>query len=306
MMFGFLQNIFGVNPTTQTTQLVAGNNSPQSNNSIFSGYTTVGNALAGITVDSNLSYPNMFPNIGNNPTPVSNSYLLVGDSLLSIANAIANNRTSGTSLTQQLAPTTPATPATPTAPATPSQASENAQPAAANNATVSMSGNKVKLSATVINKVKNIAQKINCDYKDLIGVIYAESRWKTDNWNGRSAVGLIQFTQTCIDDLNQIYHLNLTKEKIAKMNIMQQLDLAEKSLMRAKKIAGFPSSHRLTASELYAMNLYPANAKRSYCVLRRGERGYASNRGLDLDKDGKITPNEIASIVNQGKMQVVC
>ena len=54
------------------------------------------------------------------------------------------------------------------------------------------------------------------------------------------------------------------------------------------------------------MNLYPANAKRSYCVLRRGERGYASNRGLDLDKDGKITPNEIASIVNQGKMQVVC
>lgn len=300
-MFGLLQNIFGVNSNTQSPHSSSGSTFQQ--NSIFNENNTVGNALSDITVDSNLSYPNMFPNIGINSAPVSNSNLLVGDSLSSIASAIsarASLQPVAAPAASQIAPSTPSTGVSPSQ-AQPTNAGNNAA-----NGTVSFSGEKVTLSAEVVKKVKSIAQKINCDYKDLVGVIYAESRWKTNKWNGRTAVGLTQFTQICIDDLNQIYHLNLTKDKIAKMNIMQQLDLAEKSLIRAKKIAGYPTSHRLTASELYAINFFPQNAKRSYCILRSGERGFAGNKGLDLNRDGKITPNELATVVNQGRKQVVC
>ena len=60
-------------------------------------------------------------------------------------------------------------------------------------------------------KVKQIAKNLNCDYKDLLAVMNAESGLKGDAWNGRTAVGLIQFTSLSIADLNKTYGLNLTK-----------------------------------------------------------------------------------------------
>ena len=157
-----------------------------------------------------------------------------------------------------------------------------------------------------MNKVKSIAAKINCDYKDLLGLIYSESSFLTvpKNWNGKSAVGLIQFTNTCIADLNKIYGLNLTKEKIAKMSALEQLDLAEKSLLRAKQVAGFSSSHRLTAGELAAINYLPAYAKRDV-VTQRGGQGYARNEGLDINGDGKITKSELEQRIKQKSLCVV-
>lgn len=169
-------------------------------------------------------------------------------------------------------------------------------------------GKKVKPSPEIIQRVKQIAQKINCDYKDLLGLIFCESSFKTvpDNWNGKSAVGLIQFTDICIRDINKTYNKNYTKQQIAKMTALQQLDVAELALIRAKKVAGFSSSHRLTAGELYAINYAPGFAKRKNYVTRRGDGHYEGNEGLDLNKDGKITHAELASKINNGKLHVIC
>lgn len=169
-------------------------------------------------------------------------------------------------------------------------------------------GNKVTPSTAIVNRVKEIAQTINCDYKDLMGLIFCESSFKTvpDNWNGNSAVGLIQFTDININDLNNVYGTNLTKQKIARMSALEQLDWAEKSLLRAKQIAGFPSSHRLSASELYAINYAPANAKRKDYITRKGDGLYEGNEGLDLNKNGKITHSELAKKIEQGSLNVVC
>lgn len=176
-----------------------------------------------------------------------------------------------------------------------------------NDARIQRTGNKVKPSKDVINRVKQIAQRINCDYKDLLGLIFCESSFQTvhKNWDGKSAIGLIQFTDICIRDLNQTYGTNYTKAQIARMDALEQLDLAEKALIRAKSVAGFSSSHRLTASELYAMNFVPKNAQKNI-VAQRGDSYYGGNEGLDLNRDGKITQAELSEKVRKGKLSVIC
>lgn len=161
---------------------------------------------------------------------------------------------------------------------------------------------KVTIGKAVYKRIQQIAQKINCDPKDLMGVIYKESAFRTvpKNWDGKHAVGLIQWTQIAIDDLNlNCGTSNLTKQKIAQMNVMQQLDLAEITLIREKEVAGFDKNHRLTAGELYAMNFLPGGARQNV-VSRRGDGNYEGNSGLDINGDGDITQQELAQRVQAG------
>ena len=178
---------------------------------------------------------------------------------------------------------------------------------AGNNSRITRSSTKVRPSKDIINRVKQIAVKINCDYKDLLGLIYSESGFYTvtPGWNGKSAIGLIQFTDICIEDINKTYNRHYTKQSIAKMSALQQLDLAELALIRAKKIAGFPANHRLTAGELYAINYAPANARKDI-VAKRGDGLYEGNEGLDLNKDGKISQNELGQRIKNKSLSVIC
>ncbi len=176
-----------------------------------------------------------------------------------------------------------------------------------NNSRVTRSSTKVRPSKDIINRVKQIAVKINCDYKDLLGLIYSESGFYTvtPGWDGKKAIGLIQFTDICIEDINKTYNKHYTKQSIAKMTALEQLDLAELVLIRAKKIAGFPANHRLTAGELYAINYAPANARKDV-VAKRGDGLYEGNEGLDLNKDGRISKNELGQRVKKKSLSVVC
>ena len=188
-----------------------------------------------------------------------------------------------------------------------SNQTQNLKINSSDSADIKFSGSKVIIGSAIQKRIKQIASKINCDYKDLLGLIYCESSFRTvpKNWNGKSAVGLIQFTNINIKDLNSVYGANLTKEKIAAMSPLEQLDWAEKSLLRAKQIAGFSNSHRLSASELYAINYAPAYAKRKAYVTKKGDGLYEGNSGLDLNKDGKITHDELAQKIKRGSINVV-
>ncbi len=160
----------------------------------------------------------------------------------------------------------------------------------------------VKLGKAVQQRLQQIAQKVNCNYEDIFGVMYKESGFRTvpTNWDGKRAVGLLQWTDIAIKDLNQVYGLNLTKAKIARMSIMQQLDLAELTLQREKVVAGFDSNQRLTSGQLYAMNYVPKGAK-SNVVARKGDGNYEGNEGLDINGDGNITQVELNRRVSRGK-----
>ena len=151
--------------------------------------------------------------------------------------------------------------------------------------------NSEKLDSNFLNRVKEIAQKLNCDYKDLLALMNSESGIKTDNWNGSTAVGLIQFTDASVAELNNKYGLNLTKEKIARMSPMEQLDLVEKYLTIAKSY-NFAPNERLSAGDLYAITFLPGRAGQDI-LCRRGEKFYSQNKGLDLNNDGVISKQDL-------------
>lgn len=151
--------------------------------------------------------------------------------------------------------------------------------------------NSEKLDSNFLNRVKEIAQKLNCDYKDLLALMNSESGIKTNNWNGSTAVGLIQFTDASVTELNNKYGLNLTKEKIARMSPMEQLDLVEKYLTIAKSY-NFAPNERLSAGDLYAITFLPGRAGQDI-LCRRGEKFYSQNKGLDLNNDGVISKQDL-------------
>ena len=68
-----------------------------------------------------------------------------------------------------------------------------------------------------------------------------------------------------------------------------------------KKIAGFKPNARLDAADLYALTFLPGRAKREI-LTDSSEKYYKHNKGLDLDRDGKITKTELAARINQKRV----
>lgn len=147
-----------------------------------------------------------------------------------------------------------------------------------------------KLDRNFINRVKEISNKLNCDYKDLLAVMNSESGINPQAWNGTGAVGLIQFTNIALKDINQNYGTSYTKQEVGRMSGMEQLDLVEKFLLMVKK-RNFPDNKRLSAGDLYALVFAPSIANQEV-FYRRGTKAYAQNP-LDLDNDGAITKTDL-------------
>ena len=151
---------------------------------------------------------------------------------------------------------------------------------------------KAELGEEFLDKVKQIAKRLNCDYKDLIGLMNSESGLNPKARNKRSrATGLIQFMPSTARELGT------SVDSILNMSAIEQLDYVEKYLQKAKKIR-FGSSEKLDAGELYALTYLPARANRSV-LATSNEKYYKWNKGLDLNKDGKITKDELAQRVER-------
>lgn len=156
------------------------------------------------------------------------------------------------------------------------------------------------LDAKFLAKVKDIAKNINCDYEDLLAVMNSESGINPGKWNrSHTAVGLIQFTDSATAELKRVYDINITKEEIAKLSAIEQLDLAEKFYL-ASKAYHFKKSDKLSAADLYALTYLPSRS-RSDVLCRKGERNkngqllryYESNKAFDKNNDGVITKSEL-------------
>lgn len=167
--------------------------------------------------------------------------------------------------------------------------------------TIDMSQLKRNFSPEFINKTKEVARNLNCDWKDLMALMQAESGINPQAWNGNSAVGLIQFTDDAVAELNRVYGLNLTKEKIAQMSDVEQLDLVEKYLKHAKSYKFSPSA-RLSAGDLYAITLLPGRADREI-LTTRGER-YYNNNPIDEDNDGVISKQDLEKRLQKKRLEV--
>ncbi len=151
-------------------------------------------------------------------------------------------------------------------------------------------GKKPNLSDEFYNKVVQIAQRLNCDPNDLMGVMNSESGIKSDAVNKSSnATGLIQFMPKTAKSLGT------TTSKLKAMSPEEQLVYVEKYLTQAKSNAGFKSDDKIGAGTLYTLVFLPARAGREVLAVKgEGNSYYESNRGLDKNGDGKITKDELA------------
>lgn len=171
------------------------------------------------------------------------------------------------------------------------------------SANLSATGSKT-LTAEFVNKAKQVAQHLNCDYNDLIALMNMESSLNPQaKSRSSSAVGLIQFTTVAIKALNSTYGMNLTAQKILNMSAVQQLDLVEKCIMMSKK-RYMSANARLSAGDLYALVFTPAYAKKSV-LARRGDKFYAANSGLDHNGDGVITKQDLANKLDSKRVSVL-
>lgn len=163
---------------------------------------------------------------------------------------------------------------------------------------------KQKLGPEFLARVKEVAQNINCDYKDLLAVMNSESGLDStiQNSAGYQAYGLIQFTPDTARDLGT------SVQQLVKMSPVEQLDYVEKFYLKARKTRGF-GDKKFTAADLYAITFLPARANRNVLCVKgeRWESGrkkgqlknwYEANTVFDKNKDGKIEKAELQEQMN--------
>lgn len=118
------------------------------------------------------------------------------------------------------------------------------------------------------------------------------------------AVGLAQFTQIAIDDMNRFRGKDnkLTKEKLASMSFDEQSKVVTEYLSTAlgrKKMQG----KDVSAADLYAAVFSPAAIGKSMdstvYSLNGSARNYRANKSLDTNRDGKITKAELTARLNE-------
>lgn len=160
----------------------------------------------------------------------------------------------------------------------------------------------VKLDKAFLDKTKGIADRIGCDYKDLLAVMNSESGLRSDARNPKGgATGLIQFMP------DTARSLGTTVDELRNMSPIEQLDYVEKFLTNTKKSAGFASGARLSGGDLYALIFMPARAKRDVLTSASDGKTYSWNRGLDRDNDGHISKADLerrvaSSYVDESKV----
>lgn len=165
-------------------------------------------------------------------------------------------------------------------------------------------GSELKIDPDFMYKVQKIASELNCNTEDLLAVMNAESGLdaQAENISGRGAVGLIQFTNVAVEELNR-HGCSVTKEQLKNMDALEQLDYVEKYLKIAKSYK-FSEDAKLSAGDLYAIVFLPGRADRDILSVK-GENYYNSNVGLDINRDGQITKSELENRVNHFRVSVV-
>lgn len=162
------------------------------------------------------------------------------------------------------------------------------------------SGKDTTIPSNYAEMLGDIPNAINCEAKDLAGVIDIESNWKPEAKNGATnASGIGQLMPNRLKQVCTRLGKNVTPEQFRSMSIQEQMPFLKEYLLIAKNEAGFSENYKLDAGELYALFAGPANAQKSY-IYKKGSAAYNGNyRIWDLNKDGFITTADLGQVVDQ-------
>lgn len=138
-----------------------------------------------------------------------------------------------------------------------------------------------------LNEVSRVSKKLNIKEDDLLKAIQFETAGSFDPAQpaGTSnAVGLIQFMPKTAEGLGT------TTAELAKMSRAQQMKYVEKHLSMFLK----DKDKEYDFGDLYMAIHWPAAVGKSndYVMYSKGSKNYKANKGLDINKDGKVTKGE--------------
>lgn len=178
-----------------------------------------------------------------------------------------------------------------------------------------LGGKTRTISHELHTKLMDLAEELHCNYEDLITVINFESGMNPQEGAGKKnkPVGLIQFTNSAIRDLNKTYSLNLTKDKITAMSAEEQIDIVGKYLkMCISRVPRLRNKKKLDAADLYSVIILPGRAGKDI-LCKKGEKNsegklldyYESNRGIDVSNDGIITRADVLAKLDDFRVNVV-
>lgn len=155
-----------------------------------------------------------------------------------------------------------------------------------------------KLGKGFCAKLEQVAKNINCDPKDLLGMMQSESGIDPTAYNSNGgATGLIQFMPRTAESLGT------TTDQLRNMSGVEQLDYVEQFFVNWTGGSG----QRLTGGDLYTLCFLPAFINQeTLCSSSDGDTAvyYNANSGLDANGDGRITKTELSERVS-GKYQEV-
>ena len=142
-------------------------------------------------------------------------------------------------------------------------------------------------------KVREVSSGLDIPPEWLMAVMHSESRFDASirNTKGSGATGLIQFMPFTAKDHQT------TVDKLRNMNHVQQLDYVYDYLNNKRR--KYKNYDNLT--ELYLAILYPKalGQKQQYVMYAKPSISYKMNKGLDQNKDGRVTVSDIDSYLKR-------
>lgn len=155
--------------------------------------------------------------------------------------------------------------------------------------------NNIEDPSKFIAKLKEVSKKLGINYNWLAGVMWKESRFNPKAVNKDAAAsGLIQFMP------NTAKGLGTTIQAIRNMDAVEQLDYVYKFFKPYKsKLKDFTDLY-LTTFYPYALNKGDDYILGSHVSTKRANLIALQNKGIDLNKDKKITKKEFEEYVWKG------
>ncbi|MEM6765033.1 MAG: transglycosylase SLT domain-containing protein [Bacteroidota bacterium] len=136
-------------------------------------------------------------------------------------------------------------------------------------------------------KVSEVARMLDIPAEWLMSIISAESSFNPQAINraGSGATGLIQFMPSTAADMNT------TLSQIKQMDAMRQLDYVYHYLDKVRQRYGEYTS----LTDTYLAVLYPKARQNDLCyvLFSKPSKKYTQNKGLDTNKDGRVTISDI-------------
>ncbi len=156
--------------------------------------------------------------------------------------------------------------------------------------------NNSQYGEAFLNKVKQVANNLHCNYRDLLAIMNSESGINANLLSkNKDYGGLIMFNKEYVN--RGALGKGITFDQVISASPIKQLDYVEIYFKRAKQMAKIPDSQTLSSGQLYALAYLPGRAGR-YDLCYSTETGkerhyYWDNKQLDANNDGKITRDEM-------------